>query len=243
MGRLYIVPTPIGNLEDITLRAIRILKEAECILSEDTRTTRRLLDTYQISTPCMPYHKFNEHGQLKHYLRLIEDRTSVALVSDAGTPGISDPGFLLIRECVRNGIEVECLPGTSACITAVVNSGIPCDRFYFYGFLPHKKGRQTALERLSQLEETFVLYESPHRIVKALEQLLAFCGAQRPVCVSRELTKIHEENFRGTLEEAVRHFSGKESVKGEITLVVGGKNSLQDPVPDDLEADSQKNLP
>ncbi len=223
MGKLYVVPTPIGNLEDITLRAIRILKEAECILSEDTRTTRHLLDHYQIGTPCMPYHKFNEHGQLERYLDLIESRTQVALVSDAGMPGISDPGFLLVRGCVGRGLPVECLPGPSAFVTAIVGSGLPCDRFFFYGFLPHKKGRQTALIRLAELEETFVLYESPHRLLKTLEQLAGHCGGGRNACVSRELTKIHEEIQRGTLDELVSHFSDNESVKGEIVIVVSGK--------------------
>ena len=222
MGKLYIVPTPIGNLEDITLRALRILKEADCVLSEDTRTTRHLLNHYQIGTPCLPYHKFNEHGQLENYIRMIEGKESVALVSDAGMPGISDPGYLLIRACIGQDIEVECLPGASACVTAVVNSGIPCDRFYFYGFLPHKKGRQTAFTRLAELEETFVLYESPHRLVKTLEQLAEYCGKDRQVCVSRELTKIHEENRRGTVEEVLRYFADK-TVKGEIVIVVAGK--------------------
>ncbi len=223
MGRLYVIPTPIGNLEDITLRALRTLKEADCILSEDTRTTRHLLDHYQITTPCMPYHQYNEHSQLQKYIRMLECKDKVALVSDAGMPGISDPGFLLVRECVRQGIPVECLPGPSAFVTAIVGSGLPCDRFFFYGFLPHKKGRQTALLRLAEMEETFVLYESPHRLLKTLEQLAEHCGGGRNACVSRELTKVHEEIRRGTLEELVSHFSGNESVKGEIVIVVSGK--------------------
>lgn len=223
MGKLYIVPTPIGNLEDITLRALRVLKEADCILSEDTRTTRHLLDHYTIGTRCQPYHKFNEHGMLQQYLQLLESRGSVALVSDAGMPGISDPGFLLIRECVRNGIPVECLPGPSAFVTALVGSGFPCDRFFFYGFLPHKKGRQTALLRLAELEETFVLYESPHRLLKTLEQLAEYCGNEREACVSRELTKVHEEIRRGALKELAAYFSGKESIKGELVITVCGK--------------------
>ena len=223
MGRLYVIPTPIGNLEDITLRALRTLKEADCILSEDTRTTRHLLDHYQIATPCMPYHQYNEHSQLQKYIRMLECRDKVALVSDAGMPGISDPGFLLVRECVRQGIPVECLPGPSAFVTAIVGSGLPCDRFFFYGFLPHKKGRQTALLRLAEMAETFVLYESPHRLFKTLEQLAEHCGSGRDACVSRELTKVHEEIRRGTLEELVSHFSGNESVKGEIVIVVSGK--------------------
>ena len=223
MGKLIVVPTPIGNLEDITLRALRILKEADCILSEDTRTTRHLLDHYQIGTACQPYHKCNEHGQRERYLDLIESRTQVALVSDAGMPGISDPGFLLVRGCVGRGLPVECLPGPSAFVTALVGSGLPCDRFYFYGFLPHKKGRQTALTRLAELEETFVLYESPHRLLKTLEQLAEHCGKERQACVARELTKLHEEIQRGTLEELSAHFSGKESVKGEIVVCVSGR--------------------
>ncbi len=222
MGKLYIVPTPIGNLEDITLRALRILKEADCILSEDTRTTRNLLTHYNITTTCLPYHKFNEHEQLDSYLHMIESRESVALVSDAGMPGISDPGFLLVRECVRKDIPVECLPGASAFVTALVDSGLPCDRFYFYGFLPHKKGRQTAITRLAQLEETFVLYESPHRLLKTLGQLAESCGPERQACICRELTKIHEESRRGTLAEIEHYFSEKD-IKGEIVIVVQGK--------------------
>ena len=222
MSKLYVIPTPIGNLEDMTLRGIRLLGEADCILSEDTRTTRNLLQHFNIEKPCLPYHKFNEHAQLERYVELVQMHESVALVSDAGTPGISDPGFLLVRACVQRGIVVECLPGATAMVPALVNSGLPCDRFYFYGFLPHKKGRQTALARLSQLEETFVLYESPHRLLKTLEQLQEHCGADRQLCVCRELTKIHEETVRGSVEEVMAYFSGK-NIKGEIVIVVQGK--------------------
>lgn len=222
MSKLYVIPTPIGNLEDMTLRGIRLLKEADCILSEDTRTTRNLLQHFNIDKPCLPYHKFNEHAQLERYVELVQTHEMVALVSDAGTPGISDPGFLLVRACVQQGIAVECLPGATALIPALVDSGIPCDRFYFYGFLPHKKGRQTALQYLSQLEETFVLYESPHRLLKTLEQLQEYCGADRQLCVCRELTKIHEETIRGSVEQVLAFFSNK-SIKGEIVIVLQGR--------------------
>ena len=228
MSKLYVIPTPIGNLEDMTLRGLRLLKEADCILSEDTRTTRHLLQHFGIDTLCLPYHKFNEHAQLESYVQLVRNHASVALVSDAGTPGISDPGFLLVRECVRNGILVECLPGATALIPALVDSGIPCDRFFFYGFLPHKKGRQTALARLSKLEETFVLYESPYRLLKTLEQLREHCGAERQVCVCRELTKIYEESVRGSIGEVQDYFSRK-GVKGEIVMVVQGCSSEASP--------------
>ena len=219
MSKLYIVPTPIGNLEDITLRALRILRESALILAEDTRVTKKLLTHYAIQKPVLAYHQHNEHQQLANFLSLIEQHQTLALVSDAGTPGISDPGFLLIRACLQNNIEVECLPGATAFVPALVNSGFPCDRFYFYGFLPHKKGRKTAIEKLAALEETIILYESPFRLLKTLEQLQEAMGADRKVCVSRELTKIYEENFRGTLAEAIAHFSAK-TVKGEIVIVV-----------------------
>lgn len=222
MSKLYVIPTPIGNLEDMTLRGIRLLKEADCILSEDTRTTRNLLQHFNIDKPCLPYHKFNEHLQLEKYVEMVKSHDAVALVSDAGTPGISDPGFLLVRACLQQGIPVECLPGATALIPAVVNSGIPCDRFYFYGFLPHKKGRQTALTHLSQLEETVVLYESPHRLLKTLEQLREYCGENRQISVSRELTKIYEETVRGSVEQVMAYFSGK-NVKGEIVIVIQGR--------------------
>jgi 16S rRNA (cytidine1402-2'-O)-methyltransferase len=223
MAKLYIVPTPIGNLEDITLRALRILQEAALILAEDTRVSKKLLTHYQIDKPLIAYHQYNEHQQLSKFLSLIEQHGTLALVSDAGTPGISDPGFLLIRACLQNNIEVECLPGATAFVPALVNSGFPCDRFYFYGFLPHKKGRKTAIERLSVLEETVILYESPFRLLKTLEQLQETMGADRKIGISRELTKFYEENFRGTIAEAIAHFSAK-TVKGEIVIVVEGNN-------------------
>ena len=223
MSKLYIVPTPIGNLEDITLRALRVLREADIILAEDTRVTKKLLTHYDINKPVLAYHQHNEHQQLSHFLDIIAQHETLALVSDAGTPAISDPGFLLIRACLQNNIEVECLPGATAFVPALVNSGFPCDRFYFYGFLPHKKGRKSCIEKLSILEETIVLYESPFRLLKTLEQLQEAMGAERKICVSRELTKIYEENFRGTIADAIAHFSNK-TIKGEIVIVVeGGK--------------------
>ena len=226
MAKLYIVPTPIGNLEDITLRALRILRETDIILAEDTRVTRKLLTHYQIDKLVLAYHQYNEHRQLAHFLSVIEQHNHLALVSDAGTPGISDPGFLLIRACLQNGIEVECLPGATAFVPALVNSGFSCDRFYFYGFLPHKKGRKTSLERLSALEETVILYESPFRLLKTLEQLKETMGGERKVCISRELTKIYEENFRGTVAEAMSHFSAK-TVKGEIVMLIEGCKEIK----------------
>ncbi|MCL2131021.1 MAG: 16S rRNA (cytidine(1402)-2'-O)-methyltransferase [Lentimicrobiaceae bacterium] len=222
MAKLYIVPTPIGNLEDITLRALRILQEADIILAEDTRVSKKLLTHYNINKPVLAYHQHNEHQQLNNFLSIILQHNTLALVSDAGTPGISDPGFLLIRACLQNDIEVECLPGATAFVPALVNSGFSCDRFYFYGFLPHKKGRKTSIERLSVLEETIILYESPFRLLKTLEQLKEVMGAERKICVSRELTKIYEENFRGTLTDAIAHFSAK-TVKGEIVIVIEGR--------------------
>jgi len=225
MAKLYIIPTPIGNLEDISLRALRILKEVDLILCEDTRVSAKLLSHYDIVKQTIPYHQFNEHKQLNTFIRLIEQHHSVAMVSDAGTPGISDPGFLLIRECMKENMEVECLPGATAFVPALVHSGLPCDRFYFYGFLPHKKGRQTALQHLSEIKETFILYESPFRLVKTLEQLAEICGLERKVCVSRELTKIYEENVRRSLADAIEYFKQK-TVKGEIVIIVEGNNNV-----------------
>ena len=219
MAKLYIVPTPIGNLEDITLRALRILQESALILAEDTRVTKKLLTHYNIDKPVLAYHQHNEHKQLTNFLSIIAQHPTLALVSDAGTPCISDPGFLLIRACLQNDIEVECLPGATAFVPALVNSGFSCDRFYFYGFLPHKKGRKTSIERLSTLEETILLYESPFRLLKTLEQLKEAMGAERKVCISRELTKIYEENFRGTIAEAIAHFSAK-TIRGEIVIII-----------------------
>ena len=224
MARLYIVPTPIGNLEDMTLRAIRILKEADLVLAEDTRKTLILLKHYGIENKLSSHHAFNEHKSVNAVIEKLKGGSTIALVSDAGTPGISDPGFLLLRECLKENIIVECLPGPTALIPALVNSGLPCDRFVFEGFLPHKKGRQTRLLKLAEEESTLVFYESPHRLVKTLEQLAGSFGPARLASVSRELTKIHEENARGTLEELASHFRDK-VVKGEIVIVVEGKKS------------------
>ena len=221
MANLYIVPTPIGNLEDITLRAIRILKEVDVVLAEDTRKTQILLKHYGIENKLSSHHAFNEHKSVRAVVERLKGGATIALVSDAGTPGISDPGFLLIRECLKENITVECLPGPTALIPALVNSGLPCDRFIFEGFLPHKKGRQTRLTKLSGEEATIVFYESPHRLVKTLEQFATFFGPTRPASVSRELTKIYEETARGTLEELIVHFKDK-VIKGEIVIVVGG---------------------
>ncbi len=220
---LYVVPTPIGNLEDMTLRAIRILREVDLILAEDTRTSKKLLDHFDISTPVRSYHVHNEHGIVEGLTEQLQSGATFALISDAGTPGISDPGFLLVRACVQAGVRVECLPGPTAFVPALVASGLPCDKFYYEGFLPHKKGRQTRLTYLAELECTFVLYESPHRLVKCLEQLIEHCGAERMACVCRELTKLHEDVRTATLRELHEHYVAQPSVKGEIVLVVGGK--------------------
>ncbi len=220
MSKLFLVPTPIGNLEDMTLRAIRILKEVDVVLAEDTRTSGKLLKHFEIQTRMQAYHMFNEHQLVKGIINRISGGETMALISDAGTPAISDPGFLLVRECIKNNIEVECLPGATAFVPALVNSGLPSDKFFFEGFLPHKKGRQTRLKELSQMPYTIVFYESPHRLLKTLTQLIEHFGADRPASVSRELSKLHEENARGTLEELLHHFQSK-TVKGEIVLVVG----------------------
>lgn len=216
---LFLVPTPIGNLEDITHRALRILKEADFILSEDTRTTGNLLRHYGIDTRLVAYHAFNEHHTVSGIVERLKPGGVAALVSDAGTPGISDPGFLLVRACLEAGLEVETLPGPTALIPALVNSGLPCESFYFAGFLPHKKGRQTRLKELAAMDTTIVLYESPHRLTKTLEQLAEFLGPDRKASVSRELSKVFEENVRGTVAELIAHFGNKE-VKGEIVIVV-----------------------
>jgi 16S rRNA (cytidine1402-2'-O)-methyltransferase len=222
MGKLYIVPTPIGNLEDITLRALRILKEVKFVLAEDTRTSRKLFAHYDIHTALTAYHMHNEHQKVEQFVEQIANGADAALISDAGTPAISDPGFLLVRSCIEAGIEVECLPGATALIPALVNSGLPADRFVFEGFLPHKKGRQSRLAELAENKYSFILYESPHRLLKTLAQLAEVLGPDRKASVSRELTKIHEENARGTLEELINHFS-KKTIKGEIVIVVAGK--------------------
>jgi len=223
MAKLYIVPSPIGNLEDITLRALHILQEASIVLSEDTRVSKKLLSHYQIQKTCIPYHQFNEHKQLQHFIELIQQHPSVALLSDAGTPGISDPGYLLIRACIQENIDIECLPGATAFVPALVLSGFPCDRFYFYGFLPHKKGRQSILARLAQLKETFILYESPYRLLKTLEMLIEHCGKERKISISREISKLHEETLRAPLSEALTYFQ-QHTIKGEFVLIVEGNN-------------------
>ena len=220
--QLYLVPTPIGNLEDITLRALRILKEANTILAEDTRTTGVLLKHYNISNNLQSYHIFNEHKTLEALIDRLKKGEVIALVSDAGTPGISDPGFLLIRECLKNNIKVECLPGPTAFVPALVKSGLPSDAFVFEGFLPQKKGRQTKLKQLAEEERTMIFYESPFRLIKTLENFKEYFGGERQVSVSRELTKIYEETVNGTVEEAITYFSAKQ-VKGEIVIVVAGK--------------------
>lgn len=222
MSKLYLVPTPIGNLEDMTYRAVRVLKEVDTVLAEDTRTTGKLLKHFEIEARQHSHHQFNEHKAVDHLVERLGAGETMALVSDAGTPAISDPGYLLVRECIRNSIEVETLPGPVAFIPALVNSGLPCDRFVFEGFLPHKKGRKTRLEKLSEYEYTMVFYESPYRLVKTLKQLAAYLGENRKACVSRELTKIHEENRRGTLADLANHYE-KHGPKGEIVLVVEGK--------------------
>ena len=222
MIKLFVVPTPIGNLEDFTFRALRILKEVDFVLAEDTRTSGKLFSHYQISTPLKAYHMHNEHQKLEVLMNQIMQAKSVALISDAGTPAISDPCFLLIRECIKEGIEIECLPGATAFVPALVNSGLPTDRFIFEGFLPHKKGRQTRLQEMEHHQHTFVLYESPHRLLKTLTQLSEVLGEDRLASVSREISKIYEENIRGTLAEII-HYYEHATLKGEIVIVVQGK--------------------
>ena len=221
MGTLYLVPTPVGNLEDITYRALRILKEADLVLAEDTRTSGILLKHFDIRNAMVSYHKFNEHQTVARVVERLRAGETVAVVSDAGTPGISDPGFLVAREAIRAGIEVVTLPGATAFVPALVSSGLPCDRFCFEGFLPQKKGRQTRIEALRDERRTMVFYESPHRVVKALEQFCEVFGEERPVSVCREISKIHEESVRGTLAEVLTHFCEVEP-RGEFVIVVGG---------------------
>jgi 16S rRNA (cytidine1402-2'-O)-methyltransferase len=222
MSKLFIVPSPIGNLADITYRAVKVLEESELILAEDTRTSGVLLKHYNINKPVTPYHQHNEHKVLQHLLQQLQAGKTMALLTDAGTPGVSDPGFLLVRECIRAGVPVECLPGATAFVPALVVSGIPMNRFTFEGFLPLKKGRHTLFTQLSQDERTIVFYESPQRLVKTLEDLIQYFGATRPCCVCRELSKMFEEHARGTLEEVHAHFKEK-GVKGEIVVIVEGK--------------------
>ena len=223
MSKLFIVPTPIGNLNDMTFRAIEVLKSVDIILAEDTRNSGKLLKHFEIETRMSSYHMHNEHKIVDSIAQRIAEGETIALISDAGTPAISDPGFLLVRKCVELNIDVECLPGATAFVPALVNSGLPNDKFFFEGFLPHKKGRQTRLKELAELKQTIIFYESPHRLIKTLTQLAEFFGAERKSSVSRELSKLHEENARGTLEELINHFE-KKNVKGEIVIIVAGKS-------------------
>ena len=223
MSKLYIVPTPIGNLEDITLRAIRVLKESDLILAEDTRVTKKLLNSLEISKPILSFHTHNEHKILSGVIDKIVSNNSTVLVSDAGTPGISDPGFLLIRECILKSIKVECLPGPVALIPAIVSSGFSCDRFVFEGFLPHKKGRKKRLKEIGEENKTSILYESPHRLVKCLNQIVEFMGEDRKVCVARELTKLYEEFKRGTAKE-IKEYYETNPPKGEAVIIIEGKD-------------------
>ena len=223
MGMLYIVPTPVGNMEDMTFRAVRVLKEADLILAEDTRTSGILLKHYDIKNSMLSHHKFNEHQTVNNIVERILAGATVALISDAGTPGISDPGFLLSRECARHGITVQTLPGATAFVPALVSSGLPCDRFCFEGFLPPKKGRATRLTELKEEERTMIFYESPYRVLKTLQQFKDNFGSERQVSVCREISKIHEESVRGTLQEAITHFTEHEP-KGEFVIVLAGKN-------------------
>lgn len=220
--KLYLIPTPVGNLGDITYRAVEVLKGVDLILAEDTRTSRVLMQHYGVETPLQSYHIFNEHQVLQQLVEKLLSGIDIALVTDAGTPGISDPGFLLVREVVKHNIPVECLPGATAFVPALIDSGLPCDQFVFIGFLPHKKGRQTALQNLAEEQRTMILYESPYRLVKLLEQLIEVLGEERQISVSREISKLHAETARGTLKDVHQHFSSKE-VKGEIVVVVAGK--------------------
>lgn len=223
MGKLYIIPTPVGNLEDMTFRAIRLLKEVDLILAEDTRTTGFLLKHFEIQNKMQSYHKFNEHKAITHIIDRLNAGENIALVSDAGTPGISDPGFLIGRECIKAGIDIECLPGATALIPALVSSGIPCDKFYFEGFLPQKKGRMTRFKELAEIPTTIVLYESPHRVLKTLAQLAEYMGEDRYAATCREISKLHEETLRGTLAELITHFTEK-APRGEFVIIIAGKN-------------------
>jgi len=222
MGKLYLVPTPIGNLEDMTLRAIRILKVVDVILAEDTRTSGKLLQHFEIATPMQSHHMHNEHKTVDGLVKRLQAGETMALISDAGTPAISDPGFLLVRACVEHQIEVDCLPGATAFVPALVNSGLPNDKFVFEGFLPPKKGRQTRLKILAEETRTLIFYESPYKLIKSLTDFVGYFGADRPVSVSRELSKLYEETVRGSAEEVLRHYTEKPP-KGEIVVVVGGR--------------------
>lgn len=226
---LFLVPTPLGNLADITLRALETLKQVDLILAEDTRTSGVLLKHYAINKPLQSFHNFNEHKMIGKLIERLKAGETMALVSDAGTPGISDPGFLIARACVEEGIEIECLPGATAFVPALVRSGLPCDRFVFEGFLPVKKGRQTAMKKLAEEERTMVFYESPFRVLKTLEQFREYMGPQRKVSVSRELTKMYEETVNGTIDEVINHFKAKEP-KGEIVIILAGKDKREEEV-------------
>ncbi len=222
IGKLYLVPTPIGNLKDMTFRAVEVLKEVDLIFAEDTRTSRKLLKNFEISTQMYSHHMHNEHKTVDGIIKRIQKGENIALISDAGTPGISDPGFLLTRACIEMGIEVDCLPGPTAFVPALVNSGFPSDKFVFEGFLPVKKGRQTRLEILAQESRTFILYESPHKLLKTLNQFVEYFGPDRQISVSREISKLHEETIRGSTADVLKHFESKPP-KGEIVIVVSGK--------------------
>ena len=224
MGKLYLIPTPIGNLQDITLRALQILREVDLILAEDTRTSGKLLQHFNISTPMLAHHKFNEHQTLEGVIRKLKEGMELALISDAGTPAIADPGFLLARACIAEGVPVETLPGATAFVPALVNSGLPNDRFVFEGFLPDKKGRQTRLKNLIEETRTMIFYVSPHKLVKTIEEFAHFFGSERKASISRELTKIHEETLRGTLAELLTHFQNQ-NPKGEFVIILAGKES------------------
>ena len=224
MGKLYIVPTPIGNLGDMTYRGVEVLKQVDFVLAEDTRTSGNLLRHFGISKPMFSHHKFNEHKSLKSVIDKLAAGQTVALISDAGTPSISDPGFLIVRECITNGIEVECLPGATALIPALVNSGFPSDRFCFEGFLPPKKGRKTRLNELAAEHRTVILYESPHKLLKTLQDIQAYFGEERRISVSRELSKLHEETIRGTTCEQIENWTKRTVIKGEIVIVIEGKD-------------------
>ena len=225
-AKLYIVPTPIGNLGDMTYRAVEVLKSVDLILAEDTRTSGKLLKHFEITTPMQSHHMHNEHKTVDHIVKRIEGGDSVALISDAGTPAISDPGFLLSRACIEAGLEIECLPGATAFVPALVNSGLPNDKFVFEGFLPVKKGRQTRLLLLAEEPRTMIFYESPHKLLKTLQHFVEYFGADRKVSVSRELTKLYEETIRGTAEEVLAHFE-KKAPKGEIVVIVAGKEKTK----------------
>ena len=224
IGKLFIVPTPIGNMNDVTFRAIEVLKKVDFVLAEDTRTSGNLFRHFGIVKPMFAYHKFNEHKTLNSIIDKLAAGQTIALVSDAGTPSISDPGFLIVRECIAHDIDVECLPGATALIPALVNSGFPSDRFCFEGFLPLKKGRQTRLKELSEEQRTVIIYESPHRLVKTLQGILTYFGEDRRASVSRELSKLHEETIRGTIGEQIEEWTKRPAIKGEIVIVIEGQN-------------------